>query len=393
MNIAFIGNQDNNAYRLCRWIREKGISAHLYMMRKQHVRSLPEKIHRELKDSGYPNWIHTYDNTRQFWFLRYDKNVAQIENNHDIVVTSGSNGLLAARKIRHTPIIHLSLGSEVTEFPFLLFRRGATWRERLSSILFREGLSKADRIITGFRPTIKALMRTKYHHRVRMWGFPEDVVSNSSLVDKRLLKTLNARYCNYDKVFMWLSRINYLDTSSSSYKGPEKFIAALKKIVLMNQYNVRAIIGTHGNDVKEFKTLIADEGLEDYVDYVPHLPYWKLLTYLSINNALIFDGIDKEKGSLSGIAREALSVGAVMVKAIDSDLIQTCFGGNCPVIDAHDVQTCYDAMVKVLNCDNKEFQRLQQEYVKWANEYLHYEEKIPKFLEILRETIYCHTTR
>jgi len=393
MKIAFVGNQDNNAYRLCRWIREKGVSADLYMMRKQHARSLPENIHRELKESGYPPWIHTYDNTRYFWFLKHDRVVTHIEENYDIVVTSGGNGLLVARKLRHIPIIHLSLGSEVTELPFLLFSLRAKWRERLASILLREGLSKADRIITGFRPTIKSLMRTKYHHRVRMWGYPEDVVSNDSLVDRTLQKELNAKYSKYDKVFMWLSRINYLDTSSSAYKGPERFIAALKKIVFMNQYNVRVVIGTHGSDVQEFKTLIADEGLEGYVDYVPHLPYWKLLTYLSTANAVIFDEIDKEKGELSGIAREALSVGAVTVKAIDRDLIQNGFGRGCPVIDAHDVQTCYDAMAKMLNCDTEEFQRLRKVNVKWAHEYLHYKNNIPKFLEILQESIYCHSTR
>ena len=32
-----------------------------------------------------------------------------------------------------------------------------------------------------------------------------------------------------------------------------------------------------------------DAGLTDTIDFVPHLPYWQVLTYLSLQNAVVFD--------------------------------------------------------------------------------------------------------
>ena len=66
MKIALVGNQDNNAYRLCKWVREHGEDAHLYMMRQeQGPRSKPELVDPQLADEGYPPWVRQYDDAGQ----------------------------------------------------------------------------------------------------------------------------------------------------------------------------------------------------------------------------------------------------------------------------------------------------------------------------------------
>lgn len=394
MRIAFVGNQGNNAYRLCKWIREMGYDAHLYMMHGANLRSLPEVIDREIEKKGvnvFPSWVHNYNNIGRLWFLKKSNIATQIEKYFDIVVTSGLEGLLSVNHFHNIPLVHMSIGSEVTELPLLMFNFNTNWKLRITSFFARRALSKVSKISTGFRPTMITIAKLGHIGKMRVWGFAEDVKYNRSRIDKKLLEELNAKYCKYDRVFLWLSRLNYLNKVSATYKGPEKFLKAFKRIVLENKYNVRVIIGEHGHNVNEFRKLVTEEDLDSYIDYVPHMPYWKLLTYLSIKNAVIFDELDKKKGELSGIARESLSVGAIVVKTIDKKLIEMCFGPDCPVFNAFDISTCYDVMVKILNYDNKQFEQVKNRVFDWANKFLHHKQNIPKFIYFLSETIYCNS--
>lgn len=388
MKITFIGNQGNNSYRLCKWLREAGVDVRLYIMEEEGKRSGPELIDRELEVNGYPSWICLFNNKHPLWFIVNRKMANSIKKSSDIIVTAGFNGLLSINLFNDIPIVHWSHGSEVTDWPLLLYKLKAGVRSRIASFFARNALSKASLIITQFLPTMRTLEKLRLDHKMKIWGFPEDVRKNQLRRDETLLKELDNKYHKYEKVFLWLSRINYIDRKSSNYKGPERFLEAFRKIVIDNQYNVKAIIGDHGLDIVEFKKLISKEGLETFVEYVPHLPYWKLLTYLSIKNAVIFDEIDKVKGEMSGLARDALSVGAIVVKAIDEQLIELCFGPECPIINADDIHSCYAAMKQILGYNEDQFVKLKNKSWEWANEYLHYEENVLKFVNIMRGLYY-----
>ena len=395
MKVAFIGNQDNNGYRLCKWLNAMGRKGQLFMLPlipRDDSRSLPELVDPGIKGAtgGYPSWIHNHCPRAKYWYLKSPSFSKHVENEFDVVITSGLSGLLAANLFQNVPIIHMSLGSEVTEIPLLLFKLKVGFQKRLISLFSRRALKRANLILTGFKPTMKTIHALNLEKKLRVWGFPEDVSQNSNRMDASLFEKLNTDYGKYQRVFLWLSRINYLNKSSSAYKGPEKFLKAFEKIA--GQYNgrVKLIIGEHGADIDPYKRIIADKGLDVFVDFIPHLPYQKLLSYLSLPNAVIFDELDKEKGELSGIAREALSVGAVVVKTIDSDLIELCFGSACPVVNAFDVPSCYAAMKYMMDCDNEQFKQLKQSSLKWASQYLHYEHNASKLIEYLREIVFCH---
>ena len=135
MNIAFVGNQDNNAYRICRWIRQRDIDVHLYLFGHENpTRSKPELVDAELA-GGYPPWLREYDDNVGAWPLRRGEVARQIDSQYDLVVTSGATGLLAAGHFRHTPVVHLTLGSEVSEFPLWVWRwkLSLKWQRRASS--------------------------------------------------------------------------------------------------------------------------------------------------------------------------------------------------------------------------------------------------------------------
>jgi len=395
MRIAFVGNQDNNAYRICKWIRLRDIEATLYLIHDETgPRSQPELVDVELTDN-YPPWIRWYDDSGKAWFLKSSKLAGRIEDECDVVVTSGARGLLAAKHFRRRPVVHLTLGSEVNDFPLRLFKLGASPSWRVIAYLMRRRLRQVRRIVTlGFWPEMKVLARLGLLAKTVVWGFPEDVEGNRARVGADLLAELNARYGRFDRVFLWLSRLNFLDASSVEYKAPERFVEALETVALRDGRNVKAVIGTHGADVDEFRRLVTRKGLDGHVDYVPHLPFWKILTYAGIDNVVLVDTPEIAIGHiLGGLIREVLSVGAPVITAWDEEMVGLCYGDPCPIQYADDAATCCQAMTRTLDMSDQEFQQWKADCRDWASTHLHYEKPISRLVDLLRETVFCERFR
>ena len=396
MRVAFVGNQDNNAYRYCKWLRESGVDAHLYLIRQERgPRSRPEFVDRRL-GGNYPDWINEYDDKGAVSFLLPSKLAKSIEADYDVVITSGASGLLAARHFRRLPVVHLTLGSEVSDFPMRLFKgrsgglawRGAAW-------LMRRALAQVAAIVThGFWPEMRALAKLGLLSKTLIWGFPEDAKDNRGLVGRELLDELNARYAPYDRVFVWLARVNYTDRYDVEYKAPEVFLDAFGRLALTDKRNVKAVIGEHGKDIEAFKAMAAARGIGPHIDYVPHLDYWQVLTYFSIDNAVVVDVPDMERGHvLGGLVREGLSVGAAVVAAWDEKVIGLCYGDGCPVQKAWGIDSCYQAMSRAAAMSDDQFRALQQRSAAWAEAHLHYQSRMDELIRLLRQTIYCESFR
>ena len=231
MRIAFVGNQDNNAYRICRWIRRRDIDVHLYLFCKENpARSLPELVDVDLSD-GYSRWIHQYDDTGAFWPLRRREIARQIDRRYDLVVTSGATGLLAAGHFRRAPVVHLTLGGEVSMFPLWVWRRKLSLKWRAACFLMRRNLKRVAKVVTmGFRPELRALEALGHINKTVVWGWPEDPEGNRKRVDRAQLAELAADYADFDKVFIWMTRLNFTDTDSVEYKGAERFLDELMNI-------------------------------------------------------------------------------------------------------------------------------------------------------------------
>ena len=396
MKVAFVGNQDNNAYRYCLWMRQRGVDAHLYLIRNEPgPRSRPEDVDVGLIASRQ-DWIHEYGGASVLSLLRADKLARQIEEQYDAIITSGISGLLAARHFRRAPLIHLTLGSEVNDYPLRLFKlRAGGFMWRGAAYLLRRGLKRADRIVThGFWPEMRALDRLGMLDKTAIWGFPEDAHSNADRVNPERLAELNRQYGDYERVFVWLSRVAFLDPRRPGYKGTEKFLEAFERTVLTNKRNVRAVIGAHGEDWEAFEQLVADRCLEEYIDFVPHLPFWEVLTYCSMARGVVVDVPDMEHGHiLGGIVRESLSIGSAVIAAWDEEVVGLCYGEGCPVLKAWDADSCHQAMSKTIAMSDEELGQLRQRSISWAREHLHYERRIDELIDLLGETIYCRSFR
>jgi len=354
-------------------------------------RSAPELVDPDIKDpsSEYPGWIHPHEPGKRLWYITDRVFASQVENNFDVAITSGVSGLLAANLFGRIPVVHMSLGSEVTELPLFRYQKWDLYK-CLLSYLARRALTRVDRILSGFSPTIQTIHVLGIEKKLKLWGFPEDVVCNRLRVDTAYYDKLMATYSRYHRVFMWLSRVNYLDKTSSAYKGAENLLDAFENIAREHGDQFIMIIGEHGVDINSFKKMVAERELNRWVHFIPHLSYQKLLSYLSLPNAVVFDELDSRKGELSGVAREALSVGTIVVKALDNDLIELCFGPDCPVVNAYDAPSCQRAMKDLLENNEEYFKKLKKANQSWAAKYLHYEHNVSKLISLIQEIVFCN---
>ena len=396
LRVAVLGNMDSYGYRLCKWMRQLGVDAELLLLgaADRNERSRPENVDRQLAN-GYPDWIKQWQ--------RFDGRLATLAGSYDVAVSIGTSGLKAVTKVGSLPVAHLANGPDVFDRPFQyplpsgeLAQRWDRLRSRLfanrnarqargQTIDVRQSLNKVAAIIADFEPVIRAANQLGYGHKVRVWAFPEDVQGNCERVDQTLLRELNRQYRRSERVLIWLSRVNYKDPASNHYKGTEYFLSSLRRLIRDDGLNIRAVVAAHGNDAAEFQREAEDAGINDRIDYLPHLPLWKLLTYLSIDNGIVCDEITSGTFTLSGIARESLSVGAALVTCVDQRLMRLCYGLDAPIATAHDETTCYEQLHELCMLAPDVFRARRESTRDWAMCHLEKTAVMPRLLTLLRE--------
>ncbi len=393
MKVCFWGNQDNAGYRLCKWLRAKGVEAHLYMMQNGETsRSLPEAIDPGLKDGGYPEWIHQYNNSIANILLP-DRNVRRhIEDSYDVLVVSGSMGMMSAYKFE-IPMICYSTGPSNQGVIKMWDHLGFSHKIKWSVVRFytRMTVERCYKVLVHYDPEMYSLARLGQMGKQILFGFPEDVEGNRKRVDSGLLKQLNQKYSAFDKVFLWLGRICFVKKESPMYKGTDKFLEGVERIIHQG-HNIRVVIGTHGHDWQLLQQMVEEKGLSEHFEWVQHMPYWKLQTYLSIENAVVFDELTDMNCVSSGMFRESLSVGAILVRSYSPILTTAGYGPGCPVLHAETTDEVYERMREVLEWSSERFREEKARVNQWARRYLHWEVQIERLIDILQETVYAHGT-
>lgn len=221
---------------------------------------------------------------------------------------------------------------------------------------------------------------------------PEDVAGNADRVDPVLLNELNQKYKEYSRVFLWLSRIAFADSKNPMYKGTDKFIEAAEQVVAEG-IKIKIIIGRHGEDYQRLREMIDAKGLSGHIDWVDHMPYWKLLTYLSIHNAIVFDELTSLHCVSSGMFRETLSVGGILVRSFSPTLTCAGHGGtDCPVLHAESSEEVFKRMKEILAWDQNAELQWRQRVCEWSAVNLDRSRQIKKLVNVLEEVVYAHRT-
>lgn len=390
MRILFFGNQDNLGFELCSWCREFGVEGEVYSFDHDLPRSQPELVDPSVA-GRYPDWFHLHSSVVPHVPVVRRALSARLEREFDVLVVSGTRGLLASRAIRRLPKVMYAIGGDVAEAPFAFEAR---WRGIVAAAFrvmrapfARAAIRDMDVIIENYETNLNALKRLGLMDRRVCLGMPENARGCRSLVDPHLRKVLIARYGRCRRLFLWLTRLNFLDPNDAAYKGAERFLQALEAVRPgLERGEIRVVVGNHGHDAAEFRRLAEARGLSGYLDWVPHLPFPQMLTYVSLPNAVVFGKFGEFLGMPAAIDRDCMVMGAALVSTVDPAYAAQIYGARPPVLDAVTAADVARRMVEVAAMDEASFQALQASMRAFGDAYIDYHAIVPRFLELLERT-------
>ncbi|MBM3516444.1 MAG: glycosyltransferase [Alphaproteobacteria bacterium] len=389
MRILFLGGQDNLGYELCKWSRELGVAGEVYTFDLDLPRSQPELIDPEVA-GRYPSWYHV----RRGWPSPHMPILPatlkrRLAGTFDVAVVSGTRGLLASWTLAMPKVLY-AIGGDVAEAPFPFAPRWKGVPAAIYRILrtpfARGAIRDIDTVIENFAINLAALDRLGLGDRRAMLGMPEDAAGNRRKVRADLLAELTRRYRTYRRVFLWLTRINYRDPTDSAYKGVDRFITALAAVRAdLERGAIRLVLASHGDDVAALRRLVRREGLEPFIDWVPHLPYIDMLTYLALPNAVLFNEFGEDQTMPGALHRDAFTIGTVMVSSIDEDYAAAIYGARPPVLSAVRPDEIAARMRTLLDMDDGAFAAEQAAARAYGEQAVDYHHVIPRLWALLAE--------
>jgi len=383
MKILLYGNQDNGGYRLGKWLKSRGHTVKLLLPVQSKHRSLPEWEDSELIN-GYPDWIEKWRIKKLHYFSLPSK-LLRMVSEYDLVFSRGQ--ALVSALLLNKPVFFIPSGSDITQVPFAC----NSLRDEVISFLYRRRIKRVRKIIAGQNDIIWAAKLLGVNEKVVVFpglGFV-DMKKMKENLDKKLLENLNKEYKKYDTVFFLPGRKN-LNPNIVDYKGVEYFLSAFKKFVEANTKNVRVIAGLHGRDSNDFKRKIFEMKLEQYFDFVEHMPLNKLHAYMAIDNVVIFNScVEGYETNMGGIARESLGLGSLLMDSVEpgSGKFKELYNSGCFILSVFNEDDILRQMNYVKSLSLEEKNEIKQQIRAWAYKYLHWENRIEELENILLQVI------
>jgi hypothetical protein len=406
LRALFLGNHDNINLRTAIWSRNVGIDAHLLFLGDENG---PRSRVSDLADAApgrLPDWIRAQPArtvTAQLREISGSKELQAYFAGFDVAVTSGTISLQIASAVP-LPKIHVSVGIEIAGNPFHVPRlpppRGfprtprqlasrvldvlvpARVRdtndvlddERLLAARTRAGLESVQRIFDGYVPNMEALERLGLSEKLVVSSIGEDVFANRARIDQVRRAALIAEYAKVERVFLWLSRLNFLDPEhGQAYKGVERYWAALERRAdLVRSGRVALVFGRHGNDSDRFIEQIKDSPLYPHVRWVPHLGWAELLTWVSHPKAYVFSEFGERQKDMSGLGRDAISVGTPVVSSADHDHVRRQLGEKPPFLRAVTIDDITARIDEIVGYDAAQDNALREKVRLYGETVLHY---------------------
>ncbi len=382
MRVLFVGNLGNTGYRFVRWLRESGVEAVLAIsQRNKGERNLPERDHGRLSNA-YPEWIVKFPGT-VFQYIYPGFKLERLADKFDLILTAGEYIIPVLNLNR--PVVILPVGGDMTRLPF----GSKTLKQELHSWLFRKRIHKVRKIITEQEDIVWASRLLGQGNKVSRFPFLVDLHQLRDNVNYRLLKELRNRYKAYDALIFHPTRKN-LDPNRIDYKGNDKLLHAYKRFIENHPHKqIILISGLHGRHAQQYRKMVNELGLEEHVEFEHHLPLSDLHAYMSLDHVAVFDQFTHNLNTLGGIQREALAFGKPVVSSTDINTkeFREAYGTGCPLCPAFNEEEIYQCMVELFHTSAENWQEISNISVTWAENYLHWENRMNDFIDILENTL------
>lgn len=370
MKVLCLGNADNVGVRLYAWLSDKSIDVSLYRLSadEDSQRGNPYFYLSKEEVDNNSNIKCINDNLLKIrnTSLFDSELIKEINKDFDIVIiTGGWHALLLSRKIT-VPKIFIHVGYEIhskaKEFrglpsiSELIFNFHQTLRSYFYGWLTRSSLSKVTKILDWFPPTVAVNKALGFENKIIYLAFGEDAEKNRSLVKEELLKEINLSTASAKRVFLWFSRVNFLDSTKANYKGVNLFIKALENFEnVLSSGELIVYMAQHGEEVNQFREFVQKSSIHKYIRWVNHLDYPELMTYLTIKNAVLFTDFGEVNAGISGIGRDGYTIGVPMVNSNTEEMMVKQYGIPGPRTYAFTIEEISKAMEEFICMDEKSF--------------------------------------
>ena len=369
LKVLFWGNQDNIAYRAAKWIDGDGIETFVCGFDDDNIRSHPSLIDPDFQNDSE----RSYQTLKLGWVFEKifrPRKYISIADHYDVVIVTGFLGVLSAWRLR-TPIILMSIGPTnlgVSRTEVDAGRR-LSIRWEVCRFFVRRTAAKSRRILVHYMPEIKDVKKLKFLEKTQLYFAAEDPFELQKIRDDPLLQDLTEKYQSFDKVYLWLSRCNYRNPNSPEYKGTDKYLLGIRKYMQSNpNHRCKLIVGDHGYDISQFKSLVVDSGMSELVDFVPHLTVSRLLSYLSLSNAVVFDELTEFHATSSGMFREALGIGSILVKSFDPEMLAAVYREAPPIYNASSIDDVCNVVSEINGLGEEDVRLKQISSIAWCDE-------------------------
>ncbi|OAD19287.1 hypothetical protein THIOM_005085 [Candidatus Thiomargarita nelsonii] len=277
MKVALIDNMNNNFFSLCRYLRDRDIDAHLYLMPDMYEHFRPEADTFQ-NPSELSDYVHEFPTTFKSWFLSFKKIDLKELKKYDILIACGwSLALLHQSGIKVD--IFISYGSDLYESVFVKLKA-----RKIFYYLAQLDWSKYQRqAIKECRYIISEKSNTLYREAMEQLGVDCLELGIPMVYNQPRIENDESRWDFLDKhdfiVFNQSRQIWCTDTDHMSdfkvhggIKRNDKIIKAFTKIVSHNIYLAPILIlFEYGEDVEASKQLIQELNIEKYVRWMPKM--------------------------------------------------------------------------------------------------------------------------
>ena len=407
LRILFYGTHLKHYY-LAKWLRQKGYECTL-LLTDYKEKNRPEAAEPILLDN-YPSWIvdlkskpNSVYRRIMRWFCRSEwmpfalqkillhgelnpsKRAYALVEKHDLVFTSGAESLMHCFRFGK-PVVFRALGSDLCKSPF----KAEPFSYEFLSYQLRLNIKKVKKILLYQVDTVWAARFLGVSDKVAYYSVPTDIQLMASNIDQSFYCKVKEKYKQHKTVFYMPSRKN-MDPASTDYKGCEKALEAFR-CLKEEGFKFRVVASARGVNAALFKDMIHKFGLDEIVDLVEEEPLYRLAAYLTQPNFIVVNDLGFEKEHLTGIAREAISLGAILVDSVDmtTDMFTSIYGPaeDLGVYKAVEATRLCCVLRDTLRMDIKTLQNLKEANSSWALKYLDKNSTL-KGLEVLLNESAC----
>lgn len=395
LRVLFLGNDDNCNFRMAKWSRELGVEADLWIIQDPDPFRGDVRLLGANAENGIPRWVRNvpFDDIRRM-ALRPGAIGREIDDTYDYIGVAGPGSLMASLRLRR-PRGLWTIGAEVGDLPFpfhpgyVVSQGKRPLRYNLTvALLVRAALRRLDFIVDSYGAHTDKYRRLGLLSKRSLLGFPSDSVGDRNLIRNALRNELLERYGGAQRTFLWFSRLNFQNPSSLIYKGPERYLKALESITHeLRSGRVRLVIGKHGNETESFLRLVDASPVKPFIDWVGHLGTPDLVTYLSLPNAVLFAEFGETQRELSGIGRDAASIGTITVSSADPEEVRRQYGAPAPLLQATSADEIARRMRELIDMDENEFRAQQAAMRDFGQTSLDYRAVLPRYYALVQESL------